>query len=221
MWQVLHKLVAGLGTAAPRRSKHYRRGESFGGFDLSLPPREAALLGAELSRAKTVLEYGAGGSTFLALECGVAHIISVESDTKWATRINAALGARFDADRFQIHHADIGATGAWGYPKNQTQFQRYPAYAAAPYDFPAFQHPDLVVIDGRFRVACFLSAMLRCTRPVRLVFDDYRDRPYYHWVERYAAPVETAGRMAVFDLAPRAFPLEDFANVLEAFVDCR
>ena len=221
MGQVLHRFAESLGLGARRRSKHYRRSENFAGFDLSMPAGPAALLRAELLRATTVLEYGSGGSTFLALELGVEFILSVESDAAWAADIGKALGARYPKDRFHIHHADIGPTGDWGSPRDASGLRNYPAYAAAPYDLPAFRQPDLVFVDGRFRTACFLSALLRCTRPFRLLFDDYVDRAHYHWVERYTAPVQTAGRMALFEITPRAFPVEDFAKVLEAFVDTR
>ena len=60
----------------------------------------------------------------------------------------------------------------------------------------------MILIDGRFRIACFVTAYLRTTKPVIVLFDDYVDRPHYHVVERLLKPSEYVGRMARFDLQP-------------------
>ncbi len=81
--------------------------------------------------------------------------------------------------------------------------------------------PDVVLIDGRFRVACFLTVMLRATKPVTVLFDDYHKRPEYHWIEEFGAPVDRARRMARFEVTPRSFPPEAMTRILRAFVDPR
>ena len=60
----------------------------------------------------------------------------------------------------------------------------------------------MILIDGRFRIACFVTAYLRATKPIIVLFDDYLDRPHYHVIERLLAPTEFVGRMARFDLQP-------------------
>jgi len=203
----------------PANLRPYKDSENFSGFELSFPPEPAALLKAELGRARAVLEYGSGGSTFLGLQSGVEIIFSVESDGDWAARIRAELAKKFEPSRFIIHHADIGPTGPWGFPSDKSGAARYPAYAAGPYDMPGFRQPDLVIIDGRFRAACFTTAMLRCTQPVRVVFDDYFNRPEYQWVEAFFKPVQRAGRMALFEVEPRPFPTDYLSKLLAAYVD--
>jgi len=73
------------------------------------------------------------------------------------------------------------------------------------------------LIDGRFRAACWLTCMIRATRPLTVLFDDYTERKPYHMVERFVAPTEIRGRMARFDLKPSAFPAADMADIFEAF----
>jgi hypothetical protein len=75
----------------------------------------------------------------------------------------------------------------------------------------------VVLVDGRFRAACFLTTLFRITRPVRLFFDDYAGRPIYHEVERYGAPVAMHGRMAEFALDPTSIPADDLTWILETF----
>lgn len=195
--------------------------ESFAGFQLTFPPEAARMVRDRYARAGTILEYGSGGSTFLALQSGAGFVMSVESDRRWAATIDRRLGEAFDKDRFRIHHADIGKTRKWGHPADASGFQRYHLYPLGVFDQPWYRQPDLVLIDGRFRTACFVAAMLRTSRPVEVLFDDYFDRPHYHWVEEFFRPVETAGRMARFEVEPRPFPVERLTRILEAHVDPR
>jgi hypothetical protein len=105
-----------------------------------------------------------------------------------------------------MHHADIGPTVAWGRPADETQFRKWPGYANSVWDRADFAHPDVVLVDGRFRAACLMTVALRITRPVTLLFDDYKRRKPYHAVEALVRPVAMAGRMARFDLVPMALP---------------
>ena len=78
-----------------------------------------------------------------------------------------------------------------------------------------------MLIDGRFRVACFLAAMIRCTRPVTVLFDDYIDRKYYHWIEELIPRDELTGRMARFTVCPQSLPPEQLTRFAGAFTDPR
>ncbi len=46
---------------------------------------------------------------------------------------------------------------------------------------------------GDFRIACFVTAYLRATKPVIVLFDDYLDRRHYHVVERLLARPRLSG----------------------------
>jgi len=190
-------------------------------FQLTLPDEAARAYETACSSAQVVLEYGSGGSTFAALRAGAQFVMSVESDSAWSDRIAGALAAEFSADRFLVHHADIGPTKAWGQPANRSGYRRYHLYATAIWDHPQFRHPDVVLIDGRFRVACFLTTMIRCTRPVTVLFDDYIDRKYYHWIEELVPCDEMIGRMARFTVHPQPFPPEQLTRLAGAFTDPR
>jgi len=68
----------------------------------------------------------------------------------------------------------------------------------------------LVLVDGRFRVACVLESLLSLSplSETQILLDDYVGRPEYAVVEEYA-DVKIVGRMAV--LHPRR--LVDRINV--------
>ncbi|MGA0542823.1 hypothetical protein [Neotabrizicola sp. VNH66] len=184
--------------------------------ELTLPEAEAALLRAEYAGAKTVLEYGSGGSTLVAAE-GDAAVWSVESDADWAAMMRGWFAANPAKGAAQIHHVDIGPTRDWGHPADETGFRRWPDYALSVWDRHDFAHPDVVLVDGRFRVGCFLSMLYRISRPVVLLFDDYANRPGYHRVEELVKPRDVVGRMARFDLRPTPLTpdrLRGFAKAL-------
>lgn len=191
------------------------------GFSVTLPPAERDMVEHGYSGAEVILEYGSGGSTFLALEKGCKKVFTVESDAAWARRIDAALAERFSRDRFVVHHADIGATGAWGKPASAEGRDRYPDYALSIWANEGFVHPDLVLIDGRFRTACLLATALNIRRPTVVLFDDYARRPMFHGVESIARPVAFAGRMARFVVEPQSFPPIDIGAFVRAFYDPR
>lgn len=191
------------------------------GFTLTMPDEAVAAVTEAYRASGAILEYGSGGSTFLALEGGARHVMTVESDRAWADEIRDRLSQHYDPTRFHIHHADIGRTRAWGYSAEPERSADYHRYALSVWDQPWFVHPDTVLIDGRFRTACFVATMLRCTRPVTVLFDDYLRRDYYHWVEAYFPRAAMHGRMARFNVEPRQLPVSDLTRIIGAFTDQR
>lgn len=185
---------------------------------LTLPPTEAAMLRAEYERAGVILEYGSGGSTVLAGSMAGKRVFSVESDAGWIGKMQGWFAAHPPVSPVVMHHADIGPTTAWGRPADETQFRKWPGYAHSVWDRADFAHPDVVLVDGRFRVACLLTVALRISRPVTLLFDDYKRRKPYHAVEQIVRPVAMAGRMARFDLVPMALPPERLGWLVGLFL---
>jgi hypothetical protein len=168
-----------------------------------------SLLEERLVSAKCFLEYGAGGSTVMAANLGVPAIISVESDADYLAATEEAVKAHSQSTIFYAHHADIGPTGEWGKPIDRSKIDHWPRYAGSVWsriESEKLPQPDLVLIDGRFRVASVLATMLMAKNGTRILFDDYYDRPFYHIIEKYVRPKGRAGRMAEF-VVPRQ-PLE-------------
>ncbi|WP_297772749.1 hypothetical protein [uncultured Roseovarius sp.] len=170
--------------------------------ELSFPEDEAAYLTSAYKAAQVILEYGSGGSTVLASEMPGKLIFSVESDWLWAIRLQSHIDAQNMPSPATVYHADIGPTGTWGRPLDNTHWAQFHKYPLSIWDEPFFRHPDVVLIDGRFRAACMMTVMTRITQPVTVLFDDYTERRPYHVVEDWVRPRETTGRMAVFDVAP-------------------
>jgi hypothetical protein len=185
--------------------------------DLTLPKDAAAALGAAYAQAGVILEYGSGGSTVLAAEMPDKAIFSVESDAAWVVMMQSWFTANPPASPPHLHYADIGPTRDWGHPVDETAFRRWPGYALSVWDRPDFRHPDVVLVDGRFRVACLLTTAFRINRPVTVLFDDYAGRRHYHGVEELLRPTALIGRMARFDLVPHPVPADRLGWIMNYF----
>lgn len=184
---------------------------------LTMPKAEASALRTAYAAADVVLEYGSGGSTVMAADLG-KQVISVESDPGWAAMMQGWFKANPAKAPVQIVHADIGPTRDWGYPKTEEEFRKWPDYAMKVWDMLGPLHPDVVLVDGRFRLACFLTTAYRITRPVTLFFDDYTPRTAYHKAEEICRPTALIGRMARFDLTPTPLTVADVRHYMRALL---
>lgn len=185
--------------------------------ELTFPEAEAAHVRETYAKAQVILEYGSGGSTQLAAEMPDKLVMSVESDRDWAIGLQAKIDASTPPSQAIVYYVDIGPTGKWGRPVSDDHWQMFHRYPMAIWDEPFFRHPDLILIDGRFRAACFAAVCLRITQPVRLLFDDYADRPLYHAIERLCPPQKTVGRMAEFELTPGLVTPKNIGFVISLF----
>jgi hypothetical protein len=183
--------------------------------ELTLPPEEAEAVRAAYAEAQTILEYGSGGSTVLAAGMPGKRIVSVESDAAWADDMRAWFAAHPPAagTRVEVLRADIGPTKEWGHPADDSGWRRYARYPLKVWEREGFA-PEVVLVDGRFRVGCALAALFRAPAPLRLLFDDYAPRRHYHVVEDYLGPPAMVGRMAVWDIEPRPVPAERLMQIV-------
>lgn len=185
---------------------------------LTLPEAEAEAVRAAYAAAEVILEYGSGGSTALAAEMPGKTVFSVESDAKWLAGMRAWFAATPPAGRVELHHAKIGPTKEWAYPKTERQFRAWPGYALSVWDRPDFLHPDVVLIDGRFRAACFLTTLFRITRPVTILWDDYAGREQYHAMEAFCPLGGMVGRMAVFSAEPTVIEPAKLGQIIATYL---
>lgn len=188
--------------------------------ELTMPEAEAELLRAEYARADVILEYGTGGSTALASELSGKTVFAVESDKAWAEMMRAWLAENAPATetRIEVIWCDVGETGEWGRPVDDSGWRRYPRYALQVWQRADFQPPDVVLVDGRFREGCALACAFLAQKPLVLLFDDYAGRQHYHHVEEFLGVPELTGRMARFEITPQAIPPERLLRIMQLTV---
>ena len=87
-------------------------------FPMVLTESEKQTLCKYFSTSENYLEFGAGGSTFLALENSKTNIFSVESDTNWLDYLRSYKNIRESeqAGRLAFYPIFIGKVKKWGFP---------------------------------------------------------------------------------------------------------
>lgn len=178
-----------------------------------MAPEELALFQRILgSGRRRYAEFGIGGSTLLAVRQGFEAMVGIESDSAWVASVlqNPEVAVETSAGRCSLLHADIGPVGAWGAPANRQDVKPWPRYMARMWEEwdRRGTFPDLVFVDGRFRVACCISVALmaaaragRGPMPLVLIHDVTDRRPNYRRVFDFFHIEEQAGSLCV--MSPR------------------
>jgi len=164
-----------------------------------MPAAAVARLERALAQSECYLEYGSGGSTSMANRLGVPVSISVESDKAWLETLKAGLILTPSVRRIFLH-ADIGPTREWGHPVDESKWRTWHEYPLGAWRTCLAESldPDVVLIDGRFRKACFYATLIFGRPGATILFDDYENRPFYQEVEKFVRPSLMYDRLAEF-----------------------
>lgn len=169
-------------------------------FPNAMNKGELGVLKKYLNNAEYYLEFGSGGSTFTALTISnIKKIFSVESDLTWIQYLSSwkIIKNALNTSRLSFIHIDIGKTGAWGFPVDDTGIDNYYKYSGEVFkDHPSYF--DTILVDGRFRVACVLKSLLESKGNITILFHDYPEREHYHIIEKYLDIIEKQDRLVVF-----------------------
>lgn len=138
-------------------------------------------------------EYGCGKSSKWVIRNTKVNIISIETDKKWAEKVLENIS---HDDRMNLRYVDCGPVRKWGKPINSSKKENYIEYCKSMWSKSS--KPDFVLIDGRFRVCCFLISIKSAEEGTKIIFDDYIDRSEYHVVEKILKPSKIYGRQAIF-----------------------
>lgn len=161
---------------------------------------ELELLQREMSKSLNYLEFGSGNSTILAAQTvGIEKITVVESDFlfwKELVSSNPVIADSIKLKRLLPLLVNIGPTREWGYPVDDSCQNRWPLYASKA--FKKDSSYDLILIDGRFRIACTLQACLLVSSKARILIHDFFIRPYYFTVLPFLILEDRIDTMGVF-----------------------
>jgi len=132
----------------------------------------------QLSYCNNYLEFGSGNSTLLVINNStIKNIVSVEADFEFWNKLfenNNEIQIAIKTQRLTSLLINIGQTGEWSYPIDNSEYHNYPNYSSIPYNHNRTY--DLVLIDGRFRVACALHCCLDLSEDTRVLIHDFTDR---------------------------------------------
>lgn len=166
-----------------------------------MSPAERSLFDSYVRRATTMIEYGCGGSTLVALDAGVKRIRSVETDPRWIARLagEPAIKSALATHRLELLHADIGEVADWGMPADKTFSTNWVDYPMRPWLDRSIQ-PDFVLVDGRWRVASALTSALMTEGKALIAIHDLDIRPQYRPAIILLEEVERVDGLGVYRL---------------------
>lgn len=158
---------------------------------------ERKLLYDVIKDSKFYLEFGSGGSTFDALKLiKNGKICSIESSLDWFNYMQRwdFIKKNIKNNKLDYCYFNIGKTGDWGTPIEDNKKAIFPNY----YSILATEYAknvDTILIDGRFRVACALNAILYLKPSVKILIHDFSNREYYQIILKYCNVLRTAGTL--------------------------
>ncbi len=164
-----------------------------------MPTIERQFLERQYLDASVILEFGSGGSTLFALKNN-KRIVSVESDKKFFDYLLSHVENSCSLGDSRVLLAKTGITGRYGmpilFPFSPRIVEKGLSYVLTGYSQFESSSPDLIFVDGRWRVACCLYSLILGFKSSRLLLDDYEeDRSYKLTIEKYFE-VRNFGRIA-------------------------
>lgn len=136
-------------------------------------------------------EFGSGGSTNIASYYKV-KTFSVESDTKWHQKLKIN---KIHANYITV---DLKAN-YYGHPGKQTNIDNWKKYIQS---YKKEYNADIILIDGRFRVACGLDIFNKIRNDTIILIHDYINRKNYHILENYYIKLEIWDTLVSFIKRP-------------------
>jgi len=178
---------------------------------------ELNILHRHLDASVRYLEFGAGDSTLYA--AGASSIIRIDSVDSSRAHIDKNLKSHpiisdaISKKKLAFHVIDIGETGGWGYPVNDDKKHLWPNYSLSV--FSRESRHDLVFIDGRFRIACALNAVINTPPSCKIIMHDFWNRPYYNVVLKYLNVTHQVDTMGIFSKKEKVDRAEIQKMILE------
>jgi hypothetical protein len=184
----------------------------------AMPAEVIEYLRKKLRITDCFLEYGAGGSTLCAVELEVPHVISIESDKIFLNELKIKKKKIISTTKFHPVYVNIGKTAAWGRPIDSSRMANWYQYSQAGFIWAERVGllPDFVLIDGRFRVSCFLACLLSLKSGTEILFDDYVGRSKYSNVEKFVGVPKLIDRAAIFTV-PEKLDIQKIAFALAKY----
>lgn len=142
---------------------------------IAMSQNEVALFIRYVSKAKNYFESGCGGSTMIACKVGKPdlRVTSIDSSKEW---IGIVLNSTHVAEKtakklLTMTPIDIGPIGAWGFPKDLSAESKSSWHKYSKAISATGEKYDLVLVDGRFRIACLIEAFLSNPQANVLIHD--------------------------------------------------
>ena len=172
-------------------------------YQFVMTDNEKALFDRTINQSENYLEFGLGGSTIRAIQKSKATIFTVESCLDWVSHMRRYFIFRyFENKRLFIFSVDIGPTREWGYPVSDSDKHLFGSYSSNVFESIDADNLDLALVDGRFRMACILKIIIKCSKNknFKILVHDFCNRDYYHGVLKYLDMVDSVDTLGLFSI---------------------
>lgn len=187
--KILNKIIG--------KKYNIKRGIFFGSIKANL------LLKKLITKSNFIYEYGSGSST-LYYHKFKKKFVSIELDSGFITNLSKRKNLLKN-----IQHINIGITGEFSYPLICSKNKVLKYIQSIDKYFKSNKKIDLILIDGRFRMACCLNLLKYQDRlkknNTKIVLDDYVNRIHYHDIKKYFY-LKRYGRLALIRPKIKMFP---------------
>lgn len=160
--------------------------------------KERVLLESFLRSSDHYLEFGCGVSTVTAAGLVGTSVTAIDSSQAWINEVTKTCAAKGTKITPRLVYVDIGPTGDWGTPTDPKTNARWPNYYEQIWQDPDTAKSDLFLVDGRFRVACFMRILLNCEEDSTILIHDFANRPYYHAIKQVAQQIAMTENLSAF-----------------------
>ena len=191
---------------------------------IAMSQSEVALFIRYISKAANYFESGCGGSTMIACKAGKPdlRVTSIDSSKEWiGIVLNSTHVAEKSAKKLlTMTPIDIGPIGAWGFPKDSSAESKSTWHKYSKAISATGEKYDLVLVDGRFRVACLIEAYLSNPQASILVHDFF-DPGHHHAYKvllEVSEVVDRAHTLVALRRKPNASK-EELVKVYDKFVN--
>jgi hypothetical protein len=165
--------------------------------------KEKCVFDEAIGNAGHYLEFGMGGSTLRAIQKSKAIIYTVESSPEWISHMRGYVVIKsMEKKRLHIFFVNIGPVQNWGYPATDRFKDDFEAYSSKVFRLIDKKLLDVVLIDGRFRVACALKTIIEChgNAKIKIMIHDFWERPHYHVLIKYLDVVKREDSLGLFSI---------------------
>lgn len=139
-----------------------------------------------LKNGDVYFEFGSGGSTYHAcIRTNIDNVVSVESDPEWFERVSKSIPFK---NKLDYRFCDISnQPRTWGKPGRGATYLQQKSYSDSILNVNdlTLKKIKIILIDGRYRVACCLKCFDVINESCVILFDDFIPRKQYHDVLKF------------------------------------
>ncbi|WP_244486312.1 hypothetical protein [Bradyrhizobium viridifuturi] len=123
---------------------------------IAMDGQELTLFKSFVDLSQRYLEFGSGGSTWLACQTRKEWVISIDSSLEWLNNVGDA--TRDASTRPLLLHVDIGKLREWGYPVEKEKEGSWPEYHERVWERPESKTPISISSTAGFAWQASCSA---------------------------------------------------------------